>query len=109
MGAFVPEPGAQPLDIYVNMFQVTSGFYDGVVNLMRASPLLSSSETAPAPELLVSARMSLETMKLLAFFVHRQIVSHEKNLGISIAIPPAVLNAVQISPEDWQVFWGGNQ
>ncbi len=53
--------------------------------------------------------MSLETMKLLAFFVHRQIVSHEKNLGISIAIPPAVLNAVQISPEDWQVFWGGNQ
>jgi hypothetical protein len=94
-----------PLDIYVDTYQVATTPYHGTIIFSLSGALPVAPGTPPKTEHLASVRMSLEAMKLLAFFLHRQIIQHEKNLGVNIQVPQQVLNAVRIGPEDWQMFW----
>lgn len=98
---------ADPLDIYVDGIQVSTSPYHGTINFMLTNAMPPAPGTAPKTELLASVRLSLESMKLLAYFLHRQIRQHEASLGVDIQVPMQVLNAVQIGREDWQKLWRG--
>lgn len=94
-----------PLDVYVDTYQVSTNPWAGTINFSLSSPIPVLPGTPPKAELLVSVRLSLENMKLLAFFLYRQIMQHEQNLGVNVQVPQQVLNQVQIGAEDWQTFW----
>jgi hypothetical protein len=95
----------EPIDIYVDAYQVSTNPYAGTINFMLSDALPVAPGSPPKSVHLASIRLSLENMKLLAFFLYRQIKQHEENLGVNIQVPQQVLNAVQIGAEDWQTFW----
>lgn len=95
----------EPIDIYVDTYQVSTSPYHGTINFTLSSALPAAPGMQPKMEHLASVRMSLEAMKLLAYFLVRQILQHEKTFAVNIQVPQQVLNAVQIGYEDWQSFW----
>ncbi len=95
----------KPLDIYADAYQVSSSPYAATINFSLSSPLPLAPGAPPKVDHLVSIRLSLENLKLLAFFMCRQVQQHEQNYGVDIQLPRQVLNAAQIGPEDWQAFW----
>ena len=95
----------EPLDVYVDTYQVSTNPWAGTINFSLSDPIPVLPGTPPKSEHLVSIRLGLENMKLLAFFLYRQIKQHEHNLGVDIQVPRQVLNQVQIGAEDWQAFW----
>jgi len=95
----------EPLDVYVDAYQVSTNPYAGVINFLLSDALPVAPGNPPKNVHLASIRLSLENMKLLAFFLYRQIKQHEANLGVDIQVPRQVLNAVQIGAEDWAAFW----
>jgi hypothetical protein len=98
----------EPLDLYIDTYQVSTNPYGCTINFSLSQALPTAPGTPPRAEPVASVRMSLENMKLLAFFLYRQMMQHERNLGVEIQVPKQVLNAVQIGPEDWQGFWKGH-
>ena len=95
----------EPLDIYVDTYQVSTNPWAGTINFSLSGAMPAAPGTPPKTEHLASVRLSLENMKLLAFFLYRQIKQHEQNLGVNVQVPQQVLNQVQIGAEDWQTFW----
>ena len=98
---------AEPTDFYADGFQVTTTAYGCALNLVRSGSAPPRPGTMQASELMATARMSLEHMKLMAFVLHRQIHEHEVEHSVAVQVPSAVLNSLQIGPEDWEKFWRG--
>lgn len=98
-------PPEQPVDIYVDSYQVSTNPYAGTINFMLSDPFPVAPGNPPKSVPLASVRLSLENMKLLAFLLYRQIKLHEENLGVNIQVPLQVLNALQVGAEDWKTFW----
>ena len=96
---------ADPLDVYVDSYQVSTNPWAGTINFMLSSATPGAPGAPPRHEHLVSVRLSLENMKLLSFLLLRQLMQHEQNLGVNIQVPLQVLNQLQIGAEDWQTFW----
>ena len=94
-----------PFDIYVDTYQVSTTPFAGTINFMVTSAMPPMPGTPPKTDQLGSVRLSLENMKVLAFFLYRQIKQHESTLGVKIDVPRQVLNTLQIGPEDWEGFW----
>ena len=97
----------QPVDIYVDTYQVSTNPYAGTINFLLSDAFPGSAAPGSPPKSvpLATVRLSLENMKLLAFLLYRQIKQHEENLGVNIQVPQQVLNALKIGAEDWQTFW----
>jgi hypothetical protein len=55
-----------------------------------------------------SVRMSLEHLKMMTFILRRQVINYERNAGVNIQLPQAVLNGLQIGQEDWNECWRGD-
>ncbi len=102
----MPESPDKPFDVYADAYQVTTNPYGVTINLMLSDPMPVAPGSPPKVANVGHLRLSLENLKLLAFLMHRQVKQHEQNLDVNIQIPRQVLNALQISPEDWQPFWG---
>lgn len=96
---------AEPPDLYADVYQVTTNPWAGTINFSLSSAIPTAPGQPAKHELVATIRMSLENMKLLAFFLHRQVRQHEENLGVNIQVPTTVLNQVRIGPEDWEAFW----
>ena len=95
-----------PVDVYTDQFQISTGAYGCILNFL----VTNREPVAPGalqqhPERVATLRMSLEHLKVMAFILHRQIMMHERNAGIRIPFPQAVLNQLQIGREDWDKFW----
>ena len=93
-------------DVYADQFQVSTGPFGCVLNF-----LLTNREPAARgaiqqhPERVATIRTSLEHLKIVAFILHRQLTTHERNAQVRIPIPQIVLNGLQIGREDWDKFW----
>ena len=102
----MPESLDKPLDVYADVFQVSTNPYGGTINFMLTDPMPVAPGSPPKTVNLVNIRLSLENLKLIAFILYRQIKQHEENLGVDIQIPRQVLNALQIGAGDWERIWG---
>ena len=96
-----------PLDFYVDGFQIMLTAYGVTLNLARSGAPPPRPGTPLQGELLTTVRMSLEHLKLMAFVLHRQIHQHEVEHSVVVQVPSAILNSLQIGPEDWEKFWRG--
>lgn len=99
----------EPFDEYIDTYQVGTTPYHGHINFSLSSTAPVAPGQMPKSETVGSIRMSLEAMKLLTFFLYRQMIQHERTLGVTIQLSPKVLEAVQIRLEDWEIFWKGSE
>ena len=95
------------LDFYVDGFQIMTTAYGITLNLARSGSAAPRPGTPQQGELLATVRMSLEHLKLMTFVLHRQLHQHESEYSVAVQLPAAVLNSMQIGPEDWDRFWKG--
>lgn len=98
---------ADVLDFYADGFQIMTTAYGVTLNLARSGAAPPRPGTTQQGELLATVRMSLEHLKLMTFVMHRQVHQHETENNVAVQVPAAVLNSMQIGPEDWQKFWQG--
>jgi hypothetical protein len=100
-----PSPPPEPPDLYSDQFQVTLGPYGAALGffLTRATP--PPPGTAPQANRLATIRMSLQHLKVLTFLLHRQLVQYERETGVTVGLPPDLLNSLRIGREDWDGFW----
>ncbi len=96
---------ADPVDIYSDQFQVNVGPYGCVLNFSASDPQPPPPGAAPNVHRLASVRMSLEHIKVMTYLLRRQLVEYERQTGITVPLPPQVINALQIGREDWDGFW----
>ncbi len=102
----MPESPDKPFDVYADTYQVSTNPWGVTINFMLSDPMPVAPGTPPKVANVGHLRLSLENLKVLVFLMHRQVKQHEQNLGVNIQIPRQVLNALQISVEDWRPFWG---
>ena len=95
----------EPIDVYSDQFQVTTGPFGCTLNFLLSSPTPPAPGGLPPQERLASVRMSLEHLKVMAFMLRRQVVAHERESRVRIDLPAEVLNALRIGREDWDSFW----
>jgi hypothetical protein len=95
----------EPFDEYIDQITMNINAYGIALNFRKTSAAPIMPGTAPAAIEIGTVRMSLEHFKVMAFMLKRQINEVESQLGISIPIPPQVLNSMRIAPEDWENFW----
>ena len=93
------------IDIYTDQFQLNTGPYGCTLNFLLSDPTPPSPGAPPQANRVATVRMSLEHLKTMTFIQRRQILLQEKQTGVKIEVPIQVLNALHISPEDWQGFW----
>ena len=95
----------KPFDEYVDGFTVNSSPYGASLNFQRGNPKPAAIGSQPVAEDVGTIRMSLEHMKAMTFILRRQMEEFERKVGVNVQIPMALLNALNIAPEDWQEFW----
>lgn len=95
----------EAIDVYCDQFQLSTGAYGCALNFMITQPTPPAPGTVPEAQRLATIRMSLEHLKAMTFILHRQILQQEGEARVTYEIPRVVLNALQISPEDWEAFW----
>lgn len=95
---------ADQFDAYSDGVGVNVGPFGCALNF-TLSPALPPPHGAPGNPI-GTVRMSLEHLKLVAFVLRRQLLDYERNAGVQIQVPRAVLNQLQVGPEDWKQCWG---
>jgi hypothetical protein len=95
----------EPIDIYTDNFQVSTGPFGCTLNFLASNPTPPAPGTSPQITRLATVRTSLEHLKLITFLLRNQIRAYEDQSGVTIQIPVQVLNSLRISPEDWDAFW----
>ena len=99
---------AEPFDAYADAFTITispwgSHLRFGLRAIPEEPPLTEHErETINA---LGAVRMSNEHMKVMVFMLRRQVALFERSVGSRYEVPPTVLAALNIQPEDWNAFW----
>ena len=96
---------AEPIDVYADQFQINTSAFGCVLNFSASGPTPPAPGAAPQVQRLATVRMSLEHLKVMAFLLHRQLLQHETQTGITIQIPTQVLNGLGVGQEDWTRFW----
>jgi hypothetical protein len=94
-----------PADVYCDQFQLNTNPYGATLIFGLTSSNLPGPGQPPRVDQKAVVRMSLEHLKSLVFIARRQILQYERTTGISIPVPLEVLNALGISPEDWETLW----
>lgn len=96
------------VDVYSDQFQVNTSAFGAVLNFMASKPTPPAPGSPPETIRLATVRMSIEHLKAMTYVLKRQIAKHESDTGILYDLPKQVLNAMGISPEDWDSFWKGD-
>ncbi|MBI2858568.1 MAG: hypothetical protein HYX90_05760 [Chloroflexi bacterium] len=97
---------AELVDVYCDSFQMNVGPYGVTLNFSLSNPLPAAPGVVLQNERVATVRMSLEHTKVMAFVLRRHMMKYEREAGTSVHVPQALLNSLQISPEDWQSAWG---
>ncbi|MFC1894160.1 hypothetical protein ACFLYR_09165 [Chloroflexota bacterium] len=95
----------EPIDVYSDAFQVSTGPFGSTLNFQISQPTPPAPGKMAQPELLATIRMSLEHLKLMTFVLRKQIITHEQQTGVNIQVPVQVLNQMGIGQDDWSPFW----
>lgn len=95
----------EPFDEYVDQITMGVNAYGIILNFRKTSAIPVAPGTSPIAVDVGSIRMSLEHFKVMAYLLKRQVNEVESQFGITIPLPPQVMNAMKIAPEDWDMFW----
>ncbi len=95
----------EPIDVYSDQFQLGLGPFGATMNFMVSNPKPPAPGTPPQAESLANIRTSMEHLKVIAFVIRRSLLDYEKRAGVKVEVPIQALNALQISPEDWESLW----
>ena len=98
----------EPFDEYADQFTLSVGGYGATLTFMRTDRRPIAPGSAPQTSDIGTIRMSLEHLKVMAYLIQYQVKTAESGLGINVQVPPAILNNLQIAPEDWDQFWRNN-
>ena len=60
------------------------------------------------PATIATISVTMEHAKIIAFHMWRQILQLESGSGVVFPLPPALLDEMAISPQEWTGFWGGS-
>ncbi|MDP2661284.1 MAG: hypothetical protein Q8R28_11215 [Dehalococcoidia bacterium] len=93
-----PEDYSQVQEIWCDSFRVTLNDYSAALSLGQRG-LKPSDDTT---RVLYNVRMPLSQLKALAFLALRVIRTYEAQAGVTITLPPKLLEALGIPLEDWQ-------
>lgn len=93
------------VDVYSDQFQLNTSAYGAVLNFLVTKSTPPTPGSPPEAEKMATIRMSLEHLKVLTFVVRRQLLKQESETRVKYDVPMEVLNALRISPEDWEMFW----
>ena len=86
-------------DVFTDVFNLSVTPWAVNLTLQKTPPIPAPG--ANPPETTCVVRMSLETAKVLAMLMRRQLRNFEADQGIQIAVSRQVLNSVSLSEEDW--------
>ena len=92
-------------DVYADQLQLNTSAFGAILNFMATKSTPPTPGSPPETNKVATIRTSLEHLKVLTYIIRRQIVNQERNTGITYELPRDVLNALKISPEDWDSFW----
>lgn len=92
-----PEDFSQIKEVWADTFQVSLNDFTAMLDLGKRGVKLGD---ASMYELRV--RMPLAQLKALSLMALRLIRSYEAQAGVTIALPPKLLEAFGIPLEDWQ-------
>ena len=95
----------EPVDVYSDQFQISVGPYGCTLNFMVTSSTPSAPGMQMQAQRAATVRMSPEHLKVMTFLLHRQLITYEKEAGVSVGIPNLILNGLGIGLEDWNSFW----
>lgn len=87
-------------ELYVDQFRVTGSAY-GAALTFGLSPAHPTPGMAPPAKELVTLRMSLEHLKVMAMVLRKYLKNMEAQSGITINVPTQVLSQLGIPLEDW--------
>ncbi len=96
---------SEPIDVYSDQFQLGIGAFGATMNFGVSSPKPAAPGSPPQAESLASVRTSIEHLKVMAFTIRRSVMEYEQKSGLKVGLPVQALNALHISPEDWEGFW----
>ena len=92
-------------DVYADQFTVTITPFGANLSFGVREPHPSAGR-APQARQLGTIRTSVEHLKTMVTVLRRQIMNVEEQTGVRADVPRDILNQLQISPEDWDTFWG---
>ena len=99
--AALVEPEAIP-DLYADGIQVTTTpFGVGMTFSLREAHPNPTQPTQSEP--IATIRMSPEHAKIMAMMLIKQLRAHERDNGISIAIPSSIYTHLGLAEEDWGI------
>lgn len=96
---------SEPIDVYADQFHLGIGPFGATMNFLVSSPKPPAPGSPPQAESLAHIRTSIEHLKVMAFMIRRSVLQYEQGAGLKVGLPIKSLNAIQISPEDWETFW----
>lgn len=93
-------PDAEPVpDVYADQFIVTTTLWGAALSFSKMPPHPAPGQPPQGmPQAVI--RMSMHHAKVMAMILKRSIKNWERENG-EIHIPPAALNQMGLSPEDW--------
>lgn len=91
-------------DVYADQFTITITPFGANLSFAVHEPHPSPGRS-PKSENLGTVRMSVEHLKTMVMIIRRQILMVERETGVKAEVPRAILNQLQISPDDWDTFW----
>lgn len=95
----------EPVDVYADQFQISTGAYGCILNFLATQRDPVAPGAVRQSERVSTIRMSLEHLKMMTFLLRRQVMNYERNAGVRIQLPQAVLNGLRIGREDWNECW----
>ena len=95
----------EPVDVYSDQFQINTGAFGCTLNFNATKSIPPAPGSPPEFNRMATVRMSMEHLKMLTYIIRRQVIKQETDTGISYVVPREVLNALHVSPEDWDNFW----
>ena len=93
-----PQP-PMPVGGYADVFDLTLGAYGASFRFGVNGPVIQQgAQQVQQVEITTRVFMSLEHLKALAYVVHREVIRHEKKMGIVIPLADSVITQLLYPP-----------
>lgn len=92
-----PEDFTHILEVWADTFSVSVNDWAGVLDVGKRAVKAGDPSVYE-----YRVRMPLPQLKAMALMAIRLIRNYESQAGVTISLPPKLLEALGIPPEDWQ-------
>ena len=110
----MPDPAPPQPALYTDVFEVTLSAFGASFRFGARGAVTTVTDPATrqqvqqqAVELHSRMYTSLEHLKIMTFVMARDVLRHERTMGLEIKLPTDVIKQTASSPEEWKQFWYG--